>query len=74
MNGMNNDWGMGFGWGWIIGIIVLVVLILLLFRAINKKHYPHKRSRNWPVDILKKQYRQTELDKEEIEIKKEDTL
>ncbi len=71
---MNNEWGMQLGIGWIIGIIVLVVLILLVFRTLNKKRNPHKRYRKWPVDILKKQYGQGELDKDELEGRNDDLL
>jgi putative membrane protein len=71
---MHNDVGMGFGFGWILGIIVLVVLILLMFKAFHQKRNPHKRYRKRPVDILKKQFAQGELDKDEFDKRNGDLL
>jgi len=38
MNGMNQNWGIG--WGWIIGMAVLIVIIWLIVKGVRQKTNP----------------------------------
>ena len=73
MNGLNGmGWGMGFGW--IFGIIFLGAFIWIIFRMLQNNNISNPSQGRSTLDILKENYANGLISKEEFEIKKRDIL
>ena len=65
MDGMNNNWGMGYGYGWIIGLFILILVIGLVLSALQRRKKSNISKYNSPQDILKVRYAKGEISKDE---------
>jgi uncharacterized membrane protein len=69
MDGINNDWGMGYGYSWIIGLIILIVVIVVIVSALRSRNNSKRIKYNSPHDILKIRYAKGEISKDEYDEK-----
>ena len=70
MEGMNNNWGMGYGYGWIIGLLILLVVIGVIISALRRRKNSNRPRYNSPQDILKTRYAKGEISKNEYDEKR----
>jgi putative membrane protein len=79
-------WGpgmMGWGWGWVhllfmvIFWVLIVLLIILLIRRLGSSGHPNVTAspqEDSALEILKKRYARSEINKEEFDTKKKDLM
>lgn len=69
MNGYGMGVGMGFGFGWIFWLVILGVIVWLAVTLINRSTGPKYReykTKDTPLDVLRRRYARGEISKEEF--------